>query len=1751
MAVGIELSSALAERFNDYCNPAPKMDGREEAPMERLALKRLWVSIGLMLPVIAVAAPSGGVIEAGEATISQGGNNTQVDQASQTAVIGWDQFNVGADESVTFAVPGASSVTLNKIYDQLPSQILGHVTSNGRVILANPNGLFFGADSQLNVGSLVGTTSEVSLSGDRLTLHGAPEGSGIDQRGDVISSGTVAYYAPHIDLSGSVISGGDIRVSTHTQGVITLTDSGIGFDVSDSDEQALIQKGINVSGTLRSDGGYVGLETAAVDSLYNSALNMEGVVSADSLVSAGGRIELSATQGVTEVTGDISASSATGVGGEIRIAGQGVALAGEGSLSADGALGGGTVYYGGGWDYTSGPDIARRAYLGIDTQVTADATQNGDGGEIWIWSEEQSVVQGGLSTRGVGQDGNGGFVETSSLGQIVVETSPDVGSDSGKGGKWLLDPQVLYIVEFLTSFDPTSPCLAQRCSNVDYSSGPPIALTPDASDTSSTVYSYVNSGYLTLLLEAGNDVTLKTTGSDSGSYILQNPNALLDFGPTATGTLTLETSGTIYLYNDIIADSPDFTLILKADGSIYPTNNSSEITVGTLELQSPSFYQGRPLSISADSVIVQDGMIWNTANNPLTFSDDTDLSSSQSDGSMEFTGLSISNALTLGSVGQLGNRFGAIGFRGNNSNFVLKGTDFSAKSINFYGFNNTVTSDADLMVLVDQLTTNSSLDWVANGNLSIIDGNLTSVIQNNYTLEIDMKNNNLTFDNVAGTSGIRSLDLNNVGELTINGVQIDQRELSIDAARVRSISALEIDVTNVELSDNLEWTAEADLTFTSQSSLNSMSTSGDVTFNLDGNNLAFGSVGLGVNGIGEFSLNDVDILTLTDSILISDSSLLDLGPSRVSGIELNGNASLTTQDGAITLASVTAGANDPGTEKAPTLSLTSGSGTINLQSMAGIGNIALNSTGDITANGNITSVGGNIVLDAGQFYVNNVNGPVVLTAGADIDLNAPVDSAIGATSDLTLQAGRVDVGNVGVTNAIGNLQLLSSGTVALNGDTLKVGELSVDAANLNLTSDTVMTVSGSNANFNTTDITGSGLALSILANNADVELDGVVGGSLTVDASEMTLSDTIVTSGAAGINFSQVDVMALAADTLLNAGVQGDILLPNDIAGAFDLSLFVSEGDLVMGSQNSETPLGSLTLVDSAPLFGTNSTTDGITVTNQLNLSDVGSLAVSNNAEFVSEAGDVLLAGTSLLATGQSVTVSAMNDVSLSSVEANRFVLSSVNTVLDGDITALTQLDLSKAGTIQLADDVTLTGPLQLSSGGVSTSVNGNYSLTIDASGKNLTLFDMGNAIALNSLEVMNAATLQLAGGVTTQGTDGISFSGARLDLTADTDLNTSSSNGLIDLSGIGVNGEFTLILNAGNGNVALGSIGQDQALVSLVLEDATQLSLSSDISTADTLLELSNAESIVLVDNVSIDTTAGDGTIDFGSTAIDGTFALSLSTGTGNVQLADVGQSVALQSLHVTSEADMNLTRDISVIDKLSLTANSFTIDNDLNSFGGRVDLNSAAGIFISKVGLVQAYDDISMTADTGNINLGKAVSDTGRIDVVAQAGSILNTLGDFVSVKETSVNLTASNVSLVAGLKIGQDSANPIVLDVPQRGLIDLTLTAPTAYIVNINQAKVTSNGQVFDVLSASQSSAQSAYSNSNLQNDVDVWMTRMNTPEPDSELFAIAQPGYVLATNETLNNNQISSDIPAVPNIRQQQDEWWLLYTRQPQP
>jgi len=83
-------------------------------------------------------------------------------QDRDKAILKWKSFDVATGKMVEFHQKDSSSIALNRIFQDNPSQVLGTIKANGQIYLYNQNGFVFGKDSAVNVNTLVASTLNIS-----------------------------------------------------------------------------------------------------------------------------------------------------------------------------------------------------------------------------------------------------------------------------------------------------------------------------------------------------------------------------------------------------------------------------------------------------------------------------------------------------------------------------------------------------------------------------------------------------------------------------------------------------------------------------------------------------------------------------------------------------------------------------------------------------------------------------------------------------------------------------------------------------------------------------------------------------------------------------------------------------------------------------------------------------------------------------------------------------------------------------------------------------------------------------------------------------------------------------------------------------------------------------------------------------------------------------------------------------------------------------------------------------------------------------------------------------------------------------------------------------------------------------------------------------------------------------------------------------------------------------------------------------
>ena len=269
------------------------------------------------------ALPTNGVVTSGNATIATSGNGTAdhmtIDQASQSAIINWQSFNIGQGDSVQFVQPNSHSVALNRVLGQNPSDILGQLSANGQIFLVNPSGILFGRGASVNVDGLVASTLSIS---DSDFVAGNYRFSGVGSHASVRNQGSISANTGYVAMLGASVSNTGLitarlgTVALASGEAITLDLAGDGL-LNVSIDRGAVHGEVENGGIIKADGGQVVLTTQAAGNLLSTAVNNTGVIQAQTVDNHDGTIRLlgDMQSGSVDVAGTLDASAPQGGNG--------------------------------------------------------------------------------------------------------------------------------------------------------------------------------------------------------------------------------------------------------------------------------------------------------------------------------------------------------------------------------------------------------------------------------------------------------------------------------------------------------------------------------------------------------------------------------------------------------------------------------------------------------------------------------------------------------------------------------------------------------------------------------------------------------------------------------------------------------------------------------------------------------------------------------------------------------------------------------------------------------------------------------------------------------------------------------------------------------------------------------------------------------------------------------------------------------------------------------------------------------------------------------------------------------------------------------------------------------------------------------------------------------------------------------------------------------------------------------------------
>ncbi|MBN8455871.1 autotransporter-associated beta strand repeat-containing protein, partial [Accumulibacter sp.] len=502
----------------------------------RATLRPIVFALMAAFGSIAHGLPTDPKVIAGQATVSTSNPSSMViNQSSGKAAIDWRTFSVAGHESVRFAQPSASAMTVNRVTSNDPSQILGRISAPGSVFLINPAGVLFGKGAVVHVGNLVASTLNANphdLLAGRLVFTADPAGAGVVRNEGQISTpagGSVSL------IGARVINSGHISTPGGTTGLIAGEKVAIDFDgdglIRYQVDGAMARALVEHTGRIDADGGRVVMQARARDALLDTVLNVEGVVRARGVAVRNGEIHLDGGgSGVVSVSGQLDASTpdVARQGGEIRVLGDRVGLFGQARLDASGAAGGGTVLIGGDYQGQGSERNATQTYVGPEVTITADAGSTGDGGKVIVWADDWTRYHGTISAKGGEQGGDGGFVEVSGKRNLSFDGDVVTSAAKGRAGMLLLDPADLYFSSTAVGVELTAPPFAATGTGNFYVN--PSRFTNDTDYTLSATQDFILNTDASFASTDGRTVSITATRS-----IKSDPSAGKDFSISTAG----------------------------------------------------------------------------------------------------------------------------------------------------------------------------------------------------------------------------------------------------------------------------------------------------------------------------------------------------------------------------------------------------------------------------------------------------------------------------------------------------------------------------------------------------------------------------------------------------------------------------------------------------------------------------------------------------------------------------------------------------------------------------------------------------------------------------------------------------------------------------------------------------------------------------------------------------------------------------------------------------------------------------------------------------------------------------------------------------------------------------------------------------------------------------------------------------------------------------------------------------------------
>jgi filamentous hemagglutinin family protein len=1480
----------------------------------RTLLTTSCLTAAICLPFAASANPQDGIVTAGQAVISQAGKKLDIHQQSDKAVIDWRGFDITPDEHTEFHQPDSSSIALNRVNSNTPSNLNGKLTANGNVVIVNQNGVMFGRGAQIDVNGLVATTADIDndkFMNDK-TLAFDKKGkanAAIINEGTITAkeAGLVGFVAPNVVNDGVITANlGRVQLASGDTAAVDMYGDGLmQIAVSDDVKSQLVAN----TGIIKADGGKIALTASAGKNIVNSLIVAEGALKAQSVGVKNGEIIISAAgsnavenniaadkgkkQGLSLVkienaNLDVSGRDTEEKGGSITVTADNITVGKDSTLNAGGHSGGGNIRVGG--DYQGGgvTPAAKRTEIEQGALLDVSALHSGDAGEAIIWSDGNTYFHGTALARGGSISGDGGLVEVSGKEFLRYKGYVNTLAPNGETGLLLLDPADIVILD--GSGDGDDADGSSTSTNTTVAGGDVLPTQIYESElegiAAGTAISLTSTNSITIndlsdnLLNLDQNVTFST---GAGGFTMSTGDAINSTGSidiiTTGGTHTIGSLGGNGAKNLNIVGTATASGVISGSGSL--TKNGA----GTLTLSGANTYSGatnvnggtllvsgQPYFNIGRTTTIASGATFELTNSNNSFTSQMPLSTILGAGTLRFSGASSLSQSSGGTSNQ--NRF--VMSQSAGGLLDLQGTT----SINNGGWQN-INWTSNLGSL--NIDTGASMN-ILDGNAVRIDaltgaGAITKTLGGTVNLTLGVNGGSGTFSGtISNASGSISVTKNGAGTQTFSGNNTYSGTTTVSAGTLQIGGGGTTGTLGTAAVTN-----NAALVFNRSNAM---------------------TVANAISGTGSVTQSGAGTTTLTSANTYSGGTTISAGTLQVgnsgttgslgSGAIVN-NSNLTYLFGGTTAVATP-------------------------QNYSGTGNLSL--TGGMVWYPANLNVGGNLSINSitsSNAWLNtqtNVN--PVITVGGTTSISGYLAGRSGGANTLSFNStGAVTMNNI-VNGVIGNFWEwdtlnVNAGTSAINvtGNSVMVQNTFDSTWNLTGAVNITGNIAGSPASGGTQNLainaTGNGSISGVLSSTIGLTKSGA--STLTLSGNNTHTRATTISGGTLQIGNGGT------TGSLGTAGVTNNANLTFNRSNAMSVANVISGTGTVTQSGSGTTSLTS------ANTYGGTTTISG------------GTLQIGSG-------------GT----TGSLGTAGVTNNANLT---FNRSDAISVANVISGT----GSVTKSSAGTTTLTGANTYTGATTVNSGtlraGVATSAFGNNSATTVAGGAFLDLAGFSNTIGslagAGTVSSSNATPTTLtAGGDNTSTT----FSGIIQNGTGTMSL-TKLGTGVTTLSG---NNTYTGATDVNGGTLRLGAANR--------IADTSALSIG-----ASGIFDLNNfSETVASITNNGGVTMGTGNTL---TTTNAQTHTGTISGGTATLASTAGGAITANNVLNdFTGNLSISTTGAASVVDANSLTLGTVSASTfSARALGGNLTLGG--NITTTGAGDAIVLDTSDTFSNAGNFTL------------------------------------------------------------------------------------------------------------------------------------------------------------------------------------